>query len=63
MTKPVDTFNIWKLQTHEYVAIARDVRSAARLRDKLGHIFGPPGWQPAWPARVQPEIAAPTTAP
>jgi sterol desaturase/sphingolipid hydroxylase (fatty acid hydroxylase superfamily) len=63
LTKPVDTFNIWKLQTHEYVAIARDVRSAARLRDKLGHILGPPGWQPAWPARVQPEIAAPTTTP
>ena len=38
LTKPVDTFNIWKLQTHEYVAIARDVRAAtpaarpARLR-------------------------------
>ena len=28
LTKPVDTFNIWKLQTHEYVAIARDVRVA-----------------------------------
>ena len=26
LTKQVDTFNIWKLQTHEYVAIARDVR-------------------------------------
>ena len=38
LTKPVDTFNIWKLQTHEYVAIGRDVRAArgdagqARLR-------------------------------
>ncbi len=28
LTKPVDTFNIWKLQTREYVAIARDWRSA-----------------------------------
>ena len=63
LTKQVDTFNIWKLQTHEYVAIARDVRSATRLRDKLGHIFGPPGWAPARPVRVQPGIAAPTTAP
>ena len=26
LTKQVDTFNIWKLQTHEYVAIARDFR-------------------------------------
>ncbi|HTM85568.1 MAG TPA: sterol desaturase family protein, partial [Mycobacterium sp.] len=28
LTKPVDTFNIWKLQTHEYLAIANDVRGA-----------------------------------
>ncbi|KWX56621.1 sterol desaturase family protein [Mycobacterium sp. NAZ190054] len=47
LTKPVDTFNIWKLETHEYVAIGRDVRSARGLRAKLGYIFGPPGWQPA----------------
>jgi alkylglycerol monooxygenase len=47
LTKPVDTFNIWKLETHEYVSIARDVRSATGWRDKLGYIFGPPGWQPA----------------
>jgi sterol desaturase/sphingolipid hydroxylase (fatty acid hydroxylase superfamily) len=46
LTKPVTTFNIWKLQTHEYVAIARDVRSATRWRDRLGYVFGPPGWQP-----------------
>jgi hypothetical protein len=42
----VDTFNIWTLQTREYVAIARDVRTARGWRAKLGHIVGPPGWQP-----------------
>ena len=47
LTKPVDTFNIWKLETHEYVAIARDVRSATRWRDRFGYVFGPPGWEPA----------------
>ncbi len=47
LTKPVDTFNIWKLQTHEYVAIGRDVRAARGLRAKLGYIFGPPGWEPS----------------
>ncbi|MGE2729048.1 sterol desaturase family protein [Mycolicibacterium vaccae] len=47
LTKQVDTFNIWKLQTHEYAAIGRDVRAARRLRDRLGYVFGPPGWQPA----------------
>lgn len=46
LTKPVETYNIWKLQTHEYVAIARDVRSVSRLRDRLGYVFGPPGWAP-----------------
>ncbi len=46
LTKPVDTFNIWKLQTREYVAIAHDWRSATRLRDRLGYVFGPPSWQP-----------------
>jgi sterol desaturase/sphingolipid hydroxylase (fatty acid hydroxylase superfamily) len=46
LTTQVDTFNIWKLQTREYVAIARDWRSATRLRDRLGYVFGPPGWTP-----------------
>jgi sterol desaturase/sphingolipid hydroxylase (fatty acid hydroxylase superfamily) len=56
LTKQVDTFNIWKLQTWEYVAIAHDVRNAIRLRDRLGYVFGPPGWQPAEP-RVATESA------
>ena len=47
LTKPVDTFNIWKLETHEYVAIVRDVRGARNWRDRWGFVFGPPGWQPA----------------
>lgn len=46
LTKQVDTFNIWKLQTREYAAIVRDWRSAKRLRDRLGYVFGPPGWEP-----------------
>jgi len=60
LTKPVNTFNIWKLQTREYVAIAQDVRSASRWRDRLGYIFGPPGWQPR--SSVQPDIPAPIIA-
>jgi len=47
LTKQVDTYNIWTLQTHEYVSIFRDVRRAPRWRDKLGYAFGPPGWLPA----------------
>ena len=52
LTKKVDTFNIWTLQTHEYVAIARDWRAATRLRDRLGYVFGPPGWAPRAAART-----------
>ncbi|KRD19233.1 C-5 sterol desaturase [Mycobacterium sp. Root265] len=51
LTKQVDTFNIWKLQTHEYVAIGRDVRAAKRWRDRFGYAFGPPGWAPREAAR------------
>ncbi len=60
LTKQVSTYNIWKLQTHEYVAIARDVTRADRLRDRLGYVFGPPGWAPR--RLVGTRTAAPVTA-
>jgi len=47
LTKNVNSFNVFKLQYHEYGAIARDVRHAETWRDRLGYIFGPPGWEPA----------------
>jgi sterol desaturase/sphingolipid hydroxylase (fatty acid hydroxylase superfamily) len=46
LTTPVGTHRIVRLQTHEYAAIVRDVRRAPGLRDKLGYVFGPPGWRP-----------------
>ncbi|GGC58071.1 sterol desaturase family protein [Hoyosella rhizosphaerae] len=46
LTTPVGTYNIIKLQYHEYGSIIRDVRSATTWRDKLGYIFAPPGWKP-----------------
>ena len=45
-SSPADTFNVWTLQTHEYAAIVRDVRSAHCWRDRIGYIFGPPDWAP-----------------
>jgi len=59
LTTPVGTYHVLRLQTHEYAAIARDVRAAPRLRDKLGYVFGPPGWRPA---PVAPEPATPARA-
>jgi hypothetical protein len=50
LTKPVGTHHLVRLQTHEYAPIARDVRRASAPRDKLRHLFGPPGWTPAAPA-------------
>lgn len=47
LTKPVDTYNIWTLQTHEYRSIARDVAASRSWRDRLGYLLGPPGWTPA----------------
>ncbi len=47
LTTPVGTHNLLRLQTHEYAAIARDVRAAPTVRQKLGYVFGPPGWRPA----------------
>ena len=46
LTYKVNTYNLLKLQYGDYVQMARDVRSAKRFRDKLGYIFGPPGWAP-----------------
>ena len=46
LTKPVDTYNLIKLQYGDYAQIARNVRAATSWRDKLGYLFGPPGWEP-----------------
>jgi sterol desaturase/sphingolipid hydroxylase (fatty acid hydroxylase superfamily) len=46
LTKNIDSFNPFRLQYHEYGAIARDVRRAANWRAKLGYVFAPPGWRP-----------------
>jgi sterol desaturase/sphingolipid hydroxylase (fatty acid hydroxylase superfamily) len=46
LTKPVDTYNLFALQYGDYAQIWRNVRASTRLRDKLGYLFGPPGWEP-----------------
>jgi len=56
LTKPVGTYNLLKLEYGDYVQIARNVRSAASWRDRLGYLFGPPGWEP----RGRPTDAAPS---
>jgi sterol desaturase/sphingolipid hydroxylase (fatty acid hydroxylase superfamily) len=56
LTKNVDSYNPFRLQYHEYAAIARDVRRARGWRERFGYVFAPPGWKPA-------EVAAPELQP
>ena len=46
LTTNIKTFNPLKVATHEYASIWRDVRGTASWRDRLGYVFGHPGWQP-----------------
>lgn len=46
LTKNIDSFNPFRLQYHEYAAIARDVRRSRTWRERLGYLFAPPGWTP-----------------
>ncbi|MCK6544737.1 sterol desaturase family protein [Myxococcota bacterium] len=46
LTKNIRSHNLWTIFVHELVDIARDVRGARSLREVLGYVFGPPGWQP-----------------
>lgn len=46
LTTNIDSFNPFRLQYHEYGAIARDLRRSGSWRDRLGYVVGPPGWTP-----------------
>ncbi|MBS2965745.1 sterol desaturase family protein [Actinocrinis puniceicyclus] len=46
LTKNIGTYNPLRVAFHEFAAIGRDVRRACGLRDRLGYVFGPPGWSP-----------------
>ncbi|MFD9130095.1 sterol desaturase family protein [Kitasatospora sp. NPDC059571] len=46
LTKNIATHNPLRVAFHEYAAAWQDVRRAGRWRDRAGHLFGPPGWQP-----------------
>lgn len=44
LTKNIHTYNLFKIATHEFANIWRDVKSAPTFKDKLKYIFYPPGW-------------------
>jgi len=47
LTTNIDTFNPLRVATHEFAAIARDLRRVRRGRDAVGLVLGRPGWRPA----------------
>lgn len=49
LTYPVETYNLLTLQYGDYRQMAREVRQARSWRERLGYVFGPPGWQPGGP--------------
>lgn len=44
--KNLTTFNPIKIAFHEWIGIAKDLRSSRSLREVAGYLFGPPGWSP-----------------
>ncbi|MFC9297504.1 sterol desaturase family protein [Streptomyces sp. NPDC057011] len=68
LTKNIGTYNPLRVATHEYAAIARDVRAADTWRERAGRVFRGPGWQPM-PSRTgeqpepQPQAQTPAQAP
>ncbi|MFF3766589.1 sterol desaturase family protein [Streptomyces sp. NPDC001922] len=47
LTKNIATYNVLRVATHEYVAIARDLRAARSWSERAGRLLRGPGWQPA----------------
>jgi hypothetical protein len=45
LTKNIHTYNPVLLAFHEWADMGRDVQEAPDFRDKLGYVFGRPGWR------------------
>jgi sterol desaturase/sphingolipid hydroxylase (fatty acid hydroxylase superfamily) len=46
LTTNIDSFNPIRVGFHEWVAMFRDAAHANGWRQRLGHVFQPPGWSP-----------------
>ncbi len=46
IVKNLATFNPVTVAFHEFIGIAKDLKSARSLREIVGYIFAPPGWSP-----------------
>ncbi len=46
LTKNINTYNPIRIAFHEYKSIWDDIKKPGSLKNKLGYIFGNPGWEP-----------------
>jgi sterol desaturase/sphingolipid hydroxylase (fatty acid hydroxylase superfamily) len=44
ITTNIQTYNLFKIASHEFVAILHDVKSAPNWKDKIKYLVYPPGW-------------------
>ncbi|MFT7614240.1 MAG: sterol desaturase/sphingolipid hydroxylase (fatty acid hydroxylase superfamily) [Parvicellaceae bacterium] len=44
ITENIKTYNLFKIASHEYIALFKDVKRAPKFKDKLNYLFQPPGW-------------------
>ena len=58
LTTPLETYHPVKIAVHGWAAMSRDVRGATGWRDRLGYVFGPPGWSPDGSRRTSREMRA-----
>jgi len=63
LTKNIDTFNVARIATHEYVDMLGDVERSANWSERLGHVVRGPGWGKARPPVPAPAAVAPAPVP
>ena len=51
LTRNIDSFNLWRIATHEWGDILADVYRSEGWRDRLGYLLRSPGW--AYARRVE----------
>ena len=56
ITANLGTFNPLRIAFHEWAAMVRDVWRARSWRERVGYIFGPPGWRPDGSGHTSDEI-------
>jgi len=44
ITSNINTYNPFKIATHEYIALWKDIQAAPRWKDKINYLIQAPGW-------------------